>query len=573
MYRSGELHREFGMRGGPYTGGRLALAASSLPARTRQRLSAALLGAGPCAPVLFEGPQRRSRGPMLLGVAAGTVGLFALGGWGFGILGDSWAVQPWSAVWAYGGLLGLLAWSLVGLVRSIRDEGLVPLPQGRYLLPYDLVEIAGGVVTVRPFGDARQVRVDEAGRSARILYADGSLELVTSRSWSEGPSAWARLLAAQHEVEEATYEGAPLAADPLAELRDRSGWAVPCTPGGTSALGARSKPVAPRMALVACVALAAVAAPAAWTLRNRASDDAMFARATDSVDYRTYLRGGGARHAALVRDTLLPRTALDEAERRGDFRSLRAFLREFPASRYDVEARTRFHDACVTELAHQSIETIRSFDTRNPDCHVERDVRERLHAAYQERFEEATGRGLDSLRGYVRSAPDDPFFHDRAVAKLSELYGAERHKVRSVVERAELREVLLGIAGRAQRDEMPGELYVPVTIVDDFVAPDLAGTQATRGVLAGFDAALHDVLDGALVAIYHPTNVAPADLARAHTLRIVIWSVPDDDNDTKMVRYELATGARTVAKWTRQMPDDADPERFGAELAHGAMTL
>ena len=573
MYRSGELHREFGMRGGPYAGGRLALAKSTLPARARQRLSAALLGEGPASPIVSECPSRSSRALNVLGIATGAVGLFVLGGWGFGILGDVWAIQPRSAVWAYGALLALLVSSVHKLARSVRTEGLVPLPDGRYLLPYDLVEIEGESVTIHPFGDARQVRVDQASGTVRILYADGLLRVVSARSATGGPSVWSRLLSAQHDVEEATHAGAPIAADPLAELRDASGWKVAAAIRLAASAPRTRRPASASAAFAAVVALSCLAAPAALALRNRASDDATFAAAADAGGYRMYLRGGGTRHGAVVREMLLPRAALDEAEQRGDFRSLRAFLGEFPSSRFDAEARARFHEACLTELSRQSLELTRSFDARNPDCHLGAAVDERLHQVYEERYEEATERGFNSLRSYIRTVPDDPFFRDRATAKLAELYQGERHKVESAVQRAELREVLLSIAGRAQRDEIPGELYVPVTVADDLAGSTVPRKQAKRSVLAGFDAALHEVLDGALVAIYHPTNVAPADLARAHTLRIVIWPVPDDESGAVLVRYELASGTRTVAKWTRTVLQSSVPESFGADLARGAMTL
>ncbi len=73
MYRSGDRQREFGVRGGPYTGAPITLATKDLPRETRELLSAALVGRGKDGPIASSGPPLGARRVAFVVLAAGVL--------------------------------------------------------------------------------------------------------------------------------------------------------------------------------------------------------------------------------------------------------------------------------------------------------------------------------------------------------------------------------------------------------------------------------------------------------------------------------------------------------------------
>lgn len=565
MYRSGERHREFGVRAGRYTGAAITIATKDLPHDTREQLSACLLGRGPVKPIASWGPPRGSRRAAFVVLVVALLTLVRVADEGFGDPSNANAIQPRWVALVYAGALAAIVLSARALVRTISREGWVPLPLGRHLLPLDLIEVRPGTITIRPFGEARDVRVDEDARRVRILYADSALEeLALGPPAKNEPSLWVRMLNAQHDLEEAAQAGRAKA-DPFEALRDEDGFAESFR---KRAVEPAPLPTSGSLAIVPAVIALSVAVGVGIVLaRNAASDDAMYAKARATkatATYHRYLEVGGTRHASEVRTSLLPRAALDEAEAHGTIHTLRAFLRDYPRSSVDAEARTHFDAACRVELdAATTLEALRIFEESAADCDLGTEIAAARAKLHEGLLSKARSGGIASIREYLRRYPNSPV-RDGALAALRSAFEDARAKIRDGVGRPEVRDALLELAARSESENVPVTLFVPMTLQ---LEPD-PPSATTRNVVAAFDRAITSVLDPAIAYVYHPTSLANVDAERGTVLRV---DARHRDEDWKLhVRFELTSGTRT-AKWSATR-DDEDDSAIGAFIARVAIS-
>jgi hypothetical protein len=566
MYRSGERQqREFGVRSGRYTGAALTIATKELPRASRELLSARLTDRGVSGAIASSGPPRESRRLAFGGLIAAILVVSLAADDGLGDASSANVMQPrWMAI-VYFGALVAIALSVRSLVRTLSDEGWAPLPLGRHLLPLDLVDVRPGTITIRPFGEARDVRVDEAAHRVRIFYADSTLEELVAtpqgRAKKEA-SLWVRVLDAQHALEEATHAGRAKD-DPFDALRGEEGF--------TDSWRARAVAPAPLpkppsratlpIALAACATLGFFLVDA----RNAASDESMFAqarRAETATAYRKYLGAGGQRHEAEVRTALLPRAALGEATARGGIQPLRAFLRDYPSSGVEREARDRFDAACRAELADAgTLDALHAFEESAADCGLGAEIvsaRLRLHDALLAR---AKARGIGPIREYLRRFPQGPLA-DRATAALRAAYEDTRNRVRLRVERAEVRDELLALVDRAETDARPVALFVPITL-----RPELwRESRSRREIVDAFDRQLADLFDPAVAFVYHPFGTAGLDGKGGPVLAIEIGNQP---TLAPFARYTL--GGAHNATWTFRFESRVSDAQLGVDVARLAI--
>ncbi len=563
MYRSGERQqREFGVRSGRYAGAALTIATKDLPRATRELLSARLTGRGAEGPIASSGPPRESRRVAFGGLIAAILVVSLAADNGLGDASSANVLQPrWMAV-VYFGALVAIALSVRSLVRTLSDEGWAPLPLGRHLLPLDLVDVRPGTITIRPFGEARDVRVDEAAHRVRILYADSALEeLVASphgRAKKEA-SLWVRILDAQHAVEEATHAGRAKD-DPFDALRGEEGFTEEWR-GLAVAPAPLPKPPS-RATLPIALAACAILGFFLVDVRNAASDESMFAqasRAHTTTAYRKYLDAGGQRHAADVRTNRLPRAALDEAAARGGIQPLRALLRDYPSSSVEREARDRFDAACRAELAAAgTLDALHAFEESSADCGLGAEIvsaRLKLHESLLAR---AKARGIGPIREYLRRFPDGPLAN-RATLALRAAYEDTRNRVRVRVERAEVRDELLALVDRAETDARPVALFVPIALKPDvWVEP-----RSRREIVDAFDRQVTDLFDPAVAYVYHPFGTEGTS---GPVLSIEIGTQP---TFAPYARYTLS-GAHK-ATWTFRFESPVSDARLGADVARLAI--
>ena len=251
MYRgASELERTFGVDAGRYTGAPRTVSLRRAPADVRARLAAIVDGTERPRPIYL-----RKTGYSWLWGLIPFISLLLLGCIGFGAKD-----RP-----LHGPLTLLLYAPLaIGSVFALlhRLRGASGISDGTYLLPLDLVEIAGDRATVWPLGNLAQVKRSKL--SLHLHFRDGTARELACESRAEVREAYDELVRAHDQLVTLTYatdEAAALAADPFHSLRVDDSW--------TSAK--RSAPVSPRARVIASIVLGTLAAMGFVELRNRLS--------------------------------------------------------------------------------------------------------------------------------------------------------------------------------------------------------------------------------------------------------------------------------------------------------------
>lgn len=270
-----------------------------LPPAAHSRLVRALTGGAPilARPVGIAGP-----------IAAAAVAVFAAAALvtalceaGFGQLGARSAVLAPGAIAVMAAAMAIAGAALGGVVRRLVHIGGLPFPPGVYVVGADLVDARGPVLRVTPMA---HTRVEAAHEQVAGLYlgtvvtvrAPGQRHRFTVRGRREADGRLAALrtvtgalLIAAHEQDLAAL--ARLDVFYAARMSDRWG-----RPELAMAPGRAARSWAARAPLVGALVAAAVA-PVLGLVRDRASDDALYASAVTVRDLHRY-RAVGARHRA-----------------------------------------------------------------------------------------------------------------------------------------------------------------------------------------------------------------------------------------------------------------------------------
>jgi hypothetical protein len=326
-----------------------------LPSVVRDRLTSCLVDGGAPTPLLVDASRRPppSAGRWrALAAAAVAVEAFL---WfkGFGDAGNALVLQPLGYAAAHAAAIFVLLFALIRAARLARGQGGAPFPDGRYLFALDLVEVAGQSVRVTELHTLRRVeaRPGKRGPSVVLIFADAHEVVFEGQRRAEAlaESVKATAFAAITMI---LPDDQPrmLRLDPFFEMRVSDDWASAEADAAEKRSLLLRAPL-PRVA-GALVAVAAIAGLGLHALRNRLSDDEMFAQAFDAsghtgdphrLGFGDYT---GTRHLDEI-DAL----RLDRA--RGDIEALNEYLLHhgrrveeaeaalFDLSRNDVRALTR----------------------------------------------------------------------------------------------------------------------------------------------------------------------------------------------------------------------------------------
>ena len=220
-------------------------------------------------------------------------------------------------------------------------------------------------------------------------------------TFPEGPSYELALRGAEHREQIATAitesagcprEGARgqrkkllASLDPLQD----PGFVSPFAP---TAQLVRVVPVWIRMAFVLAAALGAAVAAPIFYLRNAGSDSELLAkanRARSSEAYRAYLDRGGRRKD--VKDILLPRAELAEAEKQGSVDAIEKYDAAHPNSQIKGEVAASLRKAMLLELNRTAekgtVTALLDFKKRHPQKLVEPELGQAVHAVYKTSFD------------------------------------------------------------------------------------------------------------------------------------------------------------------------------------------
>ncbi len=322
-----------------------------------------------------------------LGISmAGSVALLVLYKLGFGDLDSSLSAHSSALVVVY---IGLVLVSALGIVKALtywlRVRAL-PFAPGVYAFPMSVIDARRGHrLKILPMADLASVEgptgspptfrlVFPRGQSFSFMVTDAARAEQASTALTE---ARVQMLQAQQSQDPAVL----LALDPLNEPRFSS-------PVGPREAMAQSQSPVLRFSWGIAVVLGLGLGPLIWHLRNGASDDKMFARATEQNDvsaYRAYVAHGHV-HSEAVLQILLPRAELREAEKAGTVDAIQRYIQAHPGSKIQNEVTASLVAAMSAELekaksAH-TLAALQAFAKIHPDHHLEPQLRQAIHAVY-----------------------------------------------------------------------------------------------------------------------------------------------------------------------------------------------
>jgi hypothetical protein len=218
----------------------------------------------------------------------------------------------------------------MGLLRALDS---LPWRAGRYLFPGIVVDASGPVLDVWSVGEAEAIERltgPEAGLALRMR--DGSRVVVPATSSEQAAKADVALGSLRSDLARAIAEEDPQVLAELDPLHDRA----MSSPVGPTASMKRVFVVSKRLDWAIAVIAGVLLGLGLANARNDMSDDAMYRSivAAGTVPaYQAYLAQNG-RHSDDVRDVLLPRAQLRDAEAQG-IDAVQAFSDAHPSSRID----------------------------------------------------------------------------------------------------------------------------------------------------------------------------------------------------------------------------------------------
>jgi hypothetical protein len=353
-----------------------------LPRPVQDRFAAATRSTAPPAPLLFQ-PAPRSRAWVFLVfsalvAAAATALLWA----GWGDVTSPMALHGPTLIVIDAFLWTAAAYGVVHAMAMLRALDALPYKIGTYLFPGCLVEALGPALRVWSVGDADSV--EPVGSGLELRMRDGSRVAIHATSAEAAERADKALGQMRGPLAQALAEDD---AHVLAELDPLHTSALSSPIGPTEAMR-YSLPVWTRfdyvVAAVAGVTLGLVLA----TMRNSMSDDAMYRAATAAATipaYEQYLSRGG-RHAAEIRDVLLPRAELANAIAQGTVEAVQGFQQAHPSSKIATEIDAALRQAMLVELDKArragTMAALDAFEKTFPDSGLSVELKAARHVLY-----------------------------------------------------------------------------------------------------------------------------------------------------------------------------------------------
>lgn len=379
-----------------------------LPRPIQDRFIGAAQGGVP-SPVMVARPRRWEP---LAWYAAGaasfalTLGVARLG---FGRLDSVAALQPAAWLPLYAAFAALSVFCVLrGSARAQRDRAL-PFRPWVYLFPVGIVDARKPKLRVYDITEVQSVE----GSGARVSLRLGSGEVFVfdvgdARNAEVAKNAVEEAKRLYRHAEESQSRRDRAALDPLSD----TGFSNPFSPKTPLR---RLEPLPLIKSVPAAIVLGAAVGLSIWWLRNRASEERLYAAARqqdDDAGYRAYLARGG--HRADVTEILLPRAELKVARQTGDPEAIRRFIEQHPNSKIAAEVATA-HRAILLELlerarAQGTVTALDEFTRANPGSEL---VRPELTRARDQVYR----RALEDFRKQASSSnPEVVAFFERLLA-------------------------------------------------------------------------------------------------------------------------------------------------------------
>lgn len=370
---------------------------NKLPKSVRERLIASIAGQASPYPVLSD----RASGAgtawwIILALVCGGA-LLKLTTSGYGSAYDSFSVQHPAALLAYIGLLFLVAYSVLAIIRRKRLASILPFTPGRYLFPMDFVDARDPTLRLIPMAalvDLSAVHHHTNGVYTHTLFTftfeGGKTESFSVNSKSTAEGALQALKSSRAAISEAVKErniDMLAGMDAFFMIRVQDAWDNPPADKDFEP-GPKAGEMPPWLKKAALVALApaAVVGPLVWFMRNRLSDDRMFERAAlvNTEDaFEDYLRYG-RRHEDEVRQDLIWKAALNDAKKVGTSKALDAFVRKYPDAPVSKEILTdTLPRLALKEAVDQNtVSAVREFLKTYPASVVDKEAHDEVHKLF-----------------------------------------------------------------------------------------------------------------------------------------------------------------------------------------------
>jgi hypothetical protein len=384
-----------------------------LPRPVQDRFAAATRRTAPPAPLLFQQAPRRTVWAYLGGSA--VVALVAAGvlRMGWGQVDSPLALHGLKMVGVDILLWAIAGYGVVHAMAMLRALDVLPFKAGTYLFPGCLVEALGPTLRVWAVGDAESVELLTTPAVAiELRMRDGSRVVVPARNLEDGQRVEKALAGTRAELARAIAEDDMHVLAELDPLHD----SAMSSPIGPTEQMTYSVPAWTRFDWAVAAGVGVVLGLVlAWT-RNGMSDEAMFraVAATSTVPaYQQYMAQGGS-HSAEVRDTLLPRLQLRDAEAQGSPEAVQAFAKEHAGSKIGSEIDAALRRALLVQLDKaKRVGTITALDDlgkKYPDGGLDPDLKAARHALY-----------VQALAGWKKKATPDAAtaaFMERLLAQV-----------------------------------------------------------------------------------------------------------------------------------------------------------
>lgn len=315
----------------------------------QERFAAATRLRAPPTPLLVQ-PASRA---LAWGLLCASAALIALEFWfvrlGWGDVQSSLAIHGSVARVIDIALVAAAAYAAlraVGIVLTLEGR---PWRPGTYLFPGCVIIARGPELQVWPMADLQTVeRAGSPLPALALRMRDGARVVVRAASVKQLEKAEAGLESARSELSRAMGAGdvhALAELDPLHDLTMSS-------PIGPTAKMRPNVPLWVRLDWAIAAALGVLLGYAICTMRNTLSDNAMFKAVIQVAavqGYTQYLARGGT-HTPEVRDVLLPRAQLRDAEATGSVGAVQAFAQAHPSSKIDTEIAAALRRTTLADL-------------------------------------------------------------------------------------------------------------------------------------------------------------------------------------------------------------------------------
>lgn len=354
----------------------------SLPRAIQDRFVGSVMSGFPPAPILASkgGTSTKQK---WLGLSAGCfVAVLITARLGFGDLESALSLHSGKALPLYFLFFFGLAFGLLQAFARVVRERALPYSAGIYLFPACLIDARDDQFKVYETRDLTTVEVQ--GTSIKIAFAGGASFLFPLMNPAAGQEVVTEVQSARDRAmhANATEDQKELVAvDPLHNPRFSS-------PVGPSDQYELKRAPWGKLGPVIAAGVAIVFGPSVWALRNRGSDNKMYARATqvnDTPTYRLYMLHGSS-HKDEVGDILLPRSELRDAVKANTVDALLKYKTDHPSSKIPLEVQAAIRAAMLAALEQAkqpgTLAALTDFDKRYPDNGVGPEYTAAVHAVY-----------------------------------------------------------------------------------------------------------------------------------------------------------------------------------------------